>query len=169
MRKLRTAIALVGVAAAVAAGVAASGCGSPPPVVEATEAVADFETAIRETVSDPAKADEAIAAVGEFRELLQKAIDSRKGVEIALAKMNRDYDTPREDFDKLFTEYDKERAQLRQGLYTAHRRFANATTDEQWEALADNRDETLVALVAASTLGKAAEAEPTEEVQPAGD
>ena len=121
------------------------GCGGSPETVEDLEKQAfdDMRTEVREIIEDPRREEAVVTLVNrmeaEYANLRGKAEARRK----ALRDLNADYDATREQFVEYLDRYNAELEQSHKAFRVSHRDFVEATTDEEWSALAKSNTKSM--------------------------
>ena len=90
---------------------------------------------VRETVSDPARAEDMVATVDRIDQLL---VDIGAAVGEAARRerlLFRDYDSTPQDYEALFSETLGKRRELQEATLDAHLDFKEKATAEEWRIL----------------------------------
>ena len=134
----------------IAIALAFAGCGGKDavtPVDIEKQAWEDLRSEVRETISDPERAAEAIKLVdalaedlNAFREVLTKRHER-------VRELNANYDTTRAEFDAFLKQVSTEIQASQQRVSKKHRAFLAVTTPEEWSQLSKVRSKAMTAAV----------------------
>ena len=106
-----------------------------PEVVE-QQAFDDLRTQIAEVIEDPDRQTKILALTDELQadfEIFQQAVTNRR---LELRKLNADYDATREKFQDYVQRFNAQVVSGHDKLFKSHMALIEATTEEEWEALA---------------------------------
>ena len=122
-----------------AAGVLAAGClllgvfGMSPKPTTAT--IADLRANVQKSVTDPARAARAMAALDSVSALVPFVGELQSRTSNELRTTLRNYRATRADFESVIARWEADRVQVRTRAFAAHERFKQALTDDEWKKL----------------------------------
>ena len=117
---------------------AVAGCSSKHELTPEQQAQADvtaYEAQIRKISPDAARADQLVALISQFRQLVSEGITSIKSYRAKVAALNSDYDAIRQDYEALFSQQDASREAFIKKAGVLRERMTALTTDSEWEEL----------------------------------
>ena len=122
-----------------------AGCGGSPETVEDIERQAfdDMRAEVREIIEDPAREESVVELVNRLQEEyanLRKSAETRRH---ALRALNADYDATREQFAEFLDKYNAELESSHRAYRESHRTLVEATTAEEWDALAKSNTKSM--------------------------
>ena len=117
-------------------------CGGGQSTTEtADQQQVDFQTRVREVITDEARAEAVLQATAEFHDIAVEMRAQAESFTEGFRALNGDYDATREDFVALVAADEEKRAAFRERLLALRQTLVDNTTDEEWEALNDARSE----------------------------
>jgi HD-GYP domain-containing protein (c-di-GMP phosphodiesterase class II) len=105
------------------------------PEQKATAELGTYQADIRRVVKDKTRADQMIALTSEFHGLVATFARSFQDQHERVAVLNANYGASLAEFQDLFSQIDKERAQLIDKAFALRARMTALTTEEEWTQL----------------------------------
>ena len=135
------------ISASILVGVGCAGKDKPSPVDLEAQAFADLKTEIREVVSDPERAEKAIAITEELETSFDALREHLAKRSAKVQALNADYDAPKEDYIKLFKGIQKDVERNQQNISDLHRKLVEVTTTGEWADLKKLKNATMEAAI----------------------
>lgn len=94
-----------------------------------------YQAHIHRVVKDPARADQLVELSTEFQRVIEEAGHSLDSYRAKVSVLNANYDATLAEFEALFDQRDKERAESIEKAIALRARMAAITTDAEWSEL----------------------------------
>lgn len=124
-----------------------AGKDKPSPVDVKAQAFEDLRTEIQEVVSNPERAEQAIAITQELETAFYALGEHRAERRKKVKAFNSNYDASREDFLELFSQIQMDIKKNQKHFSELHRKLISVTTEEEWAALLKFRNSTIQASI----------------------
>lgn len=128
-------------------GAGCAGKDKPSPVDLKAQAFDDLRTEIQEVVSNPERAEQAIAITQELETAFYALREHRVERSKKVKALNSDYDASREDFLELFSQIQMDTKKNQKHFSELHRKLISVTTEDEWTALLKYRNSTIQAAI----------------------
>jgi len=132
---------------ALALALAAVGCSSKhlTPEQQAQAEAEAYQAQIRKVVTDPARADQLVALIGEFQQQIRESAANLKDYRAKVAALDANYEATRADYEDLISQQNAHHEALLKKFAGLREQMTALTTDAEWEELKKARLRTLEA------------------------
>jgi TRAP-type mannitol/chloroaromatic compound transport system substrate-binding protein len=122
-----------------------AGCGGSPETAEDIEkrAFDDMRAEVREIIEDPQREETVVGLVDELQRQYSNLRDTTETRRKALQTLNAEYDATREQFVELLDKHNAEMESSHKTYLKSYRAFVEATTAEEWSALAKSNTKSM--------------------------
>ena len=107
-----------------------------------------------EKIPDPDRRDQLLALMKTLKQDLAELSQAVDQFGADAQRFNADYDATKEDFHKIFDQFNTSRKTLQQEILTSHYKMKELTTPEEWEDLADLEKEALSEIIRQNLLDR---------------
>jgi hypothetical protein len=114
------------------------------------QAFEDLRAEIRVAVEDPERAESAVRIVSTLEQELVQLRESVAARRQRVLDLNRDYDTPRSEFESYFEDVNSEILKKKQRAVESYRELSSYMTDDEMDAI--EKTQTKAMKAAASTI-----------------
>jgi len=125
-----------------------SGC-SHQPITEEQSRLQMLEEmrAYLEKIPDPDRREQLFTHMNTLKQDLAELSRTVDGFAAKAERLNANYDATKEDFHKIFDQFNTSRKRLQQEILTSHYMMKELTTAEEWEDLAELEKEALSKII----------------------
>lgn len=105
------------------------------PEERAVTGLTTYQADIRRVVKDGKRADQLVELSSEFQKVVEEAARNSAAFHAKAVRLNADYGAALAEFEALFAEQDKQRAELVEKAVALRTQMAALTTDAEWAEL----------------------------------
>ena len=105
-----------------------------------------------EKIPDPDRRESLLSLARSMKQDLSELRRAADAFGAQVKSLNANYDATKEDFHKLFTQFNASRKSLQQKILTSHFKMKEITAAEEWKDLADLEEEALSKIIRQNLL-----------------
>lgn len=107
-----------------------------------------------EKIPDPDRREQLLALMNTLKQDLAELNRTVDEFGVNAQRLNANYDATKEDFHKIFDQFNTSRKRLQQEILASHYKMKELTTAEEWEDLADLEKEALSKIIRQNLLDR---------------
>ena len=107
-----------------------------------------------EKIPDPDRRHQLLALMNTLEEDLAELSQAVDKFGADVQRLNANYDATKEDFHKIFDQFNTSRKRLQQEILASHYKMKELTTAKEWEDLADLEEQALSKIIQQNLLNR---------------